>query len=567
MIARRSPLLACPESTGNSCFKAPTVRQIAEITPMKVTQEKLPASQIGLQIEITPEMSKQAYEQVVQEYLRSANIPGFRKGKVPRQVLVQRIGALRLKAAALEELIDDSLKKALEQEEIKALGNFPLRTSFEDLITQYEPGTPLKFSASVDVQPEVKVNQYTKLQVQAEEVKPDPERVDRVIEQYREQVATLVPVEGRPAQIKDITVVDYKGVLVSDDPNVQPEEFPGGQGEDFQVELDESKFIKGFVEGIVGMSVGETKDVPVQFPEDYGQETLAGRDVVFTITLKEIKERELPELDDDFAQDVSEFETLAELRESLEKRYQEEAENRTQANKEEAILTELLKYVEVDLPETLVDRELTYMLNQTAVQLQNQGLDIRQLFTQETIPMLKERSRPEAVNRIKRTLALGEIAKQESIKVEDDELKAKVDEILKDLGDDREIDHDRLREVVHEDLLKEKIVTWLIENSTVELVPEGTLVKEEEQVEPEAAPEEGGGSASDVVEVEATTVAETTAPPAETEEVTEPAKPAAKKKTTKKAAAEETPAAEVTQEAPAKKKSSRSKKAAEGEDS
>jgi trigger factor len=557
----------CPESA-RIFFKAPTVRQIAEITPMKVTQEKLPASQIGLQIEITPEMTKQAYEQVVKEYLRSANIPGFRKGKVPRQILVQRIGVLRLKAAALEELVDDSLKKALEQAEIKALGNFQLLTSFEDLITQYEPGSPLTFSASVDVQPDVTVNKYTELQVQAEEIKPDPERVDRVIEQYQEQAATVVPVEGRPAQMKDITVVDYKGVLVSEDPDVEPEEFPGGQGEDFQVELDESKFIKGFVDGIVGMSVGETKDVPVQFPDDYGQDTLAGRPAVFTITLKEIKERELPELDDDFAQEVSEFQTLAELRESLEKRYTEEAEERTQANKEEAILKELLNHVEIDLPETLVDRELTYMLNQTAIQLQNQGLDVRQLFNQDTIPMLKERSRPEAVSRIKRTLALGEIAKQESITVEDDELKAKVDEILADLAEEREIDHDRLRDVVNEDLLKEKIVTWLIEHSTVELVPEGTLVKEEELEELEATPDASENAGSEAVEVEATPVAETVDMPTDVEVEAESAKSTTKKKTTKKVAAEEAPAtSESTEEAPAKRKSSRSKKAAEGEDS
>ncbi len=379
---------------------------------MKVTQEKLPASQIGLEIEITPEKTKKAYEQVIQKFTRSANIPGFRKGKVPRQVLIQRFGALQLKAAALEELIDDSLKEAIKQENIDALGNFQLISSFEDLVGQYEPGSSLTFSASVDVQPEVTLNQYTDFHVQAEEIKPDEERVDKVLQQYQEQSATLVPVEGRPAKLKDVTVVDYKGVLVSDEPNAEPEEFPGGQAEDFQVELTEGRFIAGFIDGIVGMSSGETKEIPLQFPEDYPQPTLAGRSVVFTVTLKEIKEKELPELDDDFAQEVSEFETLAELRESLKKRYQEEATDKTAGNKEQAILDELVKHIEVDLPETLVDRELNYMLNQTAVQLQNQGLDIRQFFNQDTIPMLKERSRPDAIARIKRTLALGEVAKR-----------------------------------------------------------------------------------------------------------------------------------------------------------
>ena len=449
---------------------------------MKVTQEKLPASQIGLEIEITPEMSQKAYEQVIQKFTRTANIPGFRKGKVPRQVLVQRFGSMQLKATALEELIDETLKQAIEQEKIDALGNFQLRSSFEELVSQFAPGSALTFSASVDVQPEVTLQHYTGFQLQSEEIKPDAERVEKVLQQYQEQTATLIPVEGRAAQLGDTTVVDYKGVLVSDDPEADPEPFPGGEAEDFQVELAEGKFIEGFIDGIVGMNPGETKDLSIPFPADYTQETLAGRDAIFTITLKEIKEKELPPLDDDFAQEVSEFETLAELRSSLEARYVEEADEKTKANKEQAILDELLKHIEVELPETLIEREMTYLLNQTAMQLQNQGIDVKRLFNQDTIPMLKERSRPEAIDRIKRTLALGEVAKREAIKVEPDEVKAKVSELMAELGD-RDIDPDRLQAVVTEDLLKEKIVDWLLERSTVELIPEGTLAKPEDDAE------------------------------------------------------------------------------------
>ncbi len=530
---------------------------------MKVTQEKLPASQVGLQIEITPEMSKQAYEQVIQEFTRSANIPGFRKGKVPRQVLIQRFGVLRLKAAALEELIDSSLKKAIEQEKIEALGNWQLRSSFEELITQFDPGSSLTFSASVDVQPTVALADYTGLSVQAEEVKPDPERVDQVLKQYQEQSATLIPVEGRNAQEKDIAVVDFRGALVSEDPEAEPEEFPGGQADDFQVELTEGKFIPGFIEGIVGMAVGETKDVRIEFPADYPQADLAGRPVVFTITLKELKERELPELDDDFAQEVSEFETLAALRESLETRFQKEAEDKTTANKEQAILDELVKLVQVDLPETLVDRELSYMINQTAVQLQNQGLDVRQLFTQDTIAMLKERSRPEAITRLQRTLALGEVAKQQEIKVEPEEVNTKVNEILADLGDSRDIDPKRLATVVSEDLLKEKILAWLLEHSTVELVPEGTLAKPEpvdsEDLEEtsDADEDKATGAPAATTEVSTTTttvdVAATTIAPTEAETATaEPQSTSVQATSTETAAEEETAT-------PTKRKSTKTK--------
>ncbi len=473
---------------------------------MKVTQEKLPASQIGLEIEITPEMSKKAYEQVIQKFTRSANIPGFRKGKVPRQVLVQRFGSMQLKATALEELIDETLKQAIEQEKIEALGNFQLRSPFDELVSQFVPGSALTFSASVDVQPDVTLEQYIDFQLQAEEVKPDAEQVDKVLEQYREQTATLIPVEGRAAQLGDTTVIDYKGVLVSDEAEAEPEPFPGGEAEDFQVELAEGKFIEGFIDGIVGMTPGETKELPVPFPDDYPQETLAGRAARFTITLKEIKEKELPDLDDDFAQEVSEFETLADLRSSLETRYNEEADAKTTANKEQAILDELLKHIEVDLPETLVERELSFLLNQTATQLQNQGIDVKRLFNQDTISMLKERSRPEAIDRIKRTLALGEVAKRESIKVEPEEVSARAAELLAELGD-REINPDRLQAVVAEDLLKEKIVGWLIERSTIELVPEGTLATEEEEAEAlEAATVEAEATDPDTVDVSASVV-------------------------------------------------------------
>lgn len=526
---------------------------------MKVTQEKLPASQVGLEIEVPPEMSKKAYERVIQEFTRSANIPGFRKGKVPRQVLIQRIGSLRIKAAAVEELVEDSLKAAVKQENINALGNFQLRSSFEDLISQFEPNQSLTFSASVDVPPEVTLKEYSGLTVQAEEVKPDPERVEKVLHNYQEQTATLVPVEGRPAQMKDVAVVDFKGVIPGDEPDQEPMEIPGGEAQDFQLELEEGRFIAGFIDGIVGMNLGETKEIQAQFPETYPQEDVAGKMATFTVTLKELKEKELPELDDDFAQEVSEFETLAELRESLESRFSKEAEDKTRSNKEEALLQELLNHVEADIPETLIDREVTFMLNQTAMQLQNQGIDVKQLFTQDLIARLKEQSRPEAITRIKRTLALGEIAKQESIEVDPEEVSAKSQELLNELaeqGGDRNIDPERLHSVVSEDLLKEKIMDWLIEHSTIELVPEGTLTPEvtESVEEYEPALEEASEEAEvTTVEASSATVDITAEPVSEGEpEAESPSEAAApkRKRTTKSAAAKTEDVPAVAEAAP-----------------
>lgn len=446
---------------------------------MKVTQEKLPASQIGLEIEVTPEQSQKTYDRVLQDFTRSLNVPGFRKGKVPRQVLIQRFGMTRIKAAVVEELVDSALKEAIKQEKIDALGNFQLRSQFDDLVNSYTPGGAFTFSASVDVSPEVNLKQYKDFTVQAEEVKPDPERVDSMIENYRSQLATLIPIEDRAAEKGDVSVIDFKGRYTPAE-GEEEIEVPGGEASDFQLELEEGRFIEGFIDGIIGMKPGETKEISVAFPEDYPQEQLAGRPAKFEITLKELKAKELPEVDDDFAKEASgdEFETIAQMRESLEKRFNDEAEQQTKSNKEEALLNELLNQVEADLPETMIEREVEYMVTQTAMQLQQQGIDIKRLLNKDTIPMLKERSRPDAIERIKRTLALGEVAKRESIKVEEDELNTKVQDLLTELSG-RDIDMDRLRSAVEEDLLKEKIMDWLIANSTIELVPAGTLKKEE----------------------------------------------------------------------------------------
>lgn len=444
---------------------------------MKVTQEKLPASQIGLEIEITPEITKQTYEQVIKNLASSTTIPGFRKGKVPRPILLQRLGVTRIKAAALEEILQDGVEKAIKQEEIPAIGQPQLRTSFEELISNYEPGQPLTFSAAVDVEPEVNLVQHTGLTAQAEEVKYDSSRVDEVLEKERQELATLIPVEGRAAQIGDVGVVDFKGVLAKtegEDETAEPTAIPGAEATDFQLELQEDKFIPGFVAGIVGMNPGETREISAQFPDPYANEELAGKAAIFTVTLKELKEKELPELNDDFAQEVSDFDTLDELRASLEERYQKEAADKTKSNQQEALLAELLKHIEVDLPQTLIDKEIDAMLTQTAMRLAQQGLDVKKLFTQDLIPQLRERSRDEAIERLKRSLALLEVSKRESITVTPEEVETKVSEVMEQYKD-QDVDADRMRSVVENDLLTEKILNWLLENSSVELVPEGSL--------------------------------------------------------------------------------------------
>jgi trigger factor len=451
---------------------------------MKVTQEKLSDSQVGLEIEIIGEASRNAYEKMVQNLSRSSNIPGFRKGKVPRQILLQRIGAERIKAATLEELIQTSIKEAIEQEAIDALGNYNLRSDFEELVQKFNPGDAFSFSVAVDVPPTFELQDYSNLSVKAEEVTYDPKKVDNYLEQRRLQLADLIPVEERAAEMGDIAFVDFKGILTAE--GEEGKEIEGGSATNFQVELAEGKLIPGMVEGIVGMKPEETKEVAVTFPEDYPQKDLAGKPAVFSITLKELKTQELPELDDDFAEEASngEYETIAALRESLEKQFREQAEKQTKNQINEAIIAALLEQNTIELPDTLIQDEVTNVLTKTLMQMQQMGLDVRQLFTSDNVPQLRQNARPEAIENLKKSSILDKIAQQEGLKPSEDKIAAKMAEITKELSGE-DLDRDKLRAMVVDDLVSEKTFDWLREKVQVELVPEGSL--SESEPKPEAS--------------------------------------------------------------------------------
>jgi len=468
--------------------------------PMKVIQEVLPDSQVGLEIEIPAEMSQKTYDKVLQQMMRTINIPGFRKGKVPKPVFLQRIGIPQFKAAVLEELVQSAVDQAIKQEEIDAIGNYQLKSDFDALLSQYEPTQGLTLQISVDVPPRVTLKQYKDLTVQAEEILPDLEQVDKTLERYQSNLATLIPVEDRPSKMGDMAVIDFVGKV--QDESGEWEAFEGGSAEDFQVELSEGRFIPGFIEGIAGMSLEETKDLEIPFPDDYSQPDLAGKPALFSITLKEIKEKELPELDDDFAQEVSEYETITELRASLEERYTKEATDRTQTNKNEALINALVEHLDAEIPNTLIQREVDFLLTQTIMQFSRQGIDVNKLLTREIVDNMRKQARPEAVDRLKRTLALGEVAKQEGISVDDDALEAKVEETMAEIEDVNQIDPERLVQVLKEELLQEKILAWLEGVNTVELVPEGSLKKADE-AEDADEPEEVAAEDA-VVDVDAT---------------------------------------------------------------
>jgi trigger factor len=442
---------------------------------MKVTQEKLPDSQIGLEIEISGENTRKVYDKVVQNLAKSVNIPGFRRGKVPRQVLLQKLGSDRIKATVLEELIQDSVREAVKQESIDSLGNYRLKTDFEQLVKDYTPGEVFSFKASVDVPPTVELGDYQNLSVKAEEIVYDPAQVDQVLKERQERHATLIPVENRLAKMGDVAIVDYRGRFVDSEPDAEP--ITGTEAENYSMEMAAGKFVDGLVEGMVGMSPNETREITVTFPEDYPREDLAGKKVIFAVSVKELKEKELPELDDEFAEEVSEFETMAAWREALESQYQKSAAEETKNSIHGAIVKALVEQSSVDLPDSLVQEEVTQILTQSAIQLQRMGLDFRSLFTQEAIPEMRERAKPEAIERLKQSLVLAEVAKKESITVEDEAVEAKIEEIIEGSAE-ADFDMKRLGEMVMADLVAEKTLSWLQEKVTVELVPQGSLTPE-----------------------------------------------------------------------------------------
>ena len=441
---------------------------------MKVTLEKLPASQIGFDIQVEGAKSQAIYDRIVKDLTRTIQVPGFRKGKAPQQLVLRQIGSQRLKANVLEELLEKTLNEALaENKEVKdkALGGFQLITDIETLVQTFNPGQEVSFKAAIDVEPEVTLAKYQGFSIKAEEIKPDLTEVDRTLREFQVRKSTLVPVEDRAVELNDVATVDLK---VLD--RATGEELPDAGEDDFQLDVDEKAFIPEVVKALIGAKIDDVVEVESVFPQDYYPEEYVGKEIKYVITVKSLKGRELPALDDEFAKSISDKETIAELRELLEQRVIDEAESKTKANKETAVLDALTAELEVDLPATLVQQELDFLVRQQASYLQER-IDpamAKQLFTKELVEEMRRLNQPEAVKRLRRKVALDEIVKQEKIVADEAALNERVAGALEALKG-QNIDPDRLATVIREEILTENALTWLIEHSEIELVEQGTL--------------------------------------------------------------------------------------------
>jgi trigger factor len=555
---------------------------------MQVIQEKRPGSRVGLKIVVEADRVKRSYEKTLRQLEQNIQIPGFRKGKAPRNLVVRQVGRERILASAVDDLISEAIQQAFKEARLTPISRFELDDEVGQLLAQFNPEADFSFSGYVEVYPEARVGQYKGLTVTATRVDVKPEQIDQLIDRWRDQRATLLPVEDRPAQLGDVVVIDFAAR------DAEGNSLDEMATQDFQLELKEDNFIPGFVAGIVGMQLDETKEIAATFPDDYFREELAGKTVTFTVCLREIKAKELPELDDAFVQEISSFQTVAELREHLQKRLEQDALTQSEENLETALLNAILETTEVDLPETLIEQETTQLLAQSLQALRQEGIkpgELRKFLSElppETLNQLKERHRPEAIDRLRRTLALSAIVRQEQIAVGSTELDVEVEEVMAAYAQQgQRLDRERVRQAVYEGLLTNKVMAWLKSQTTVNWVDdEGnptqaptSLAGSEEKVEvPEAEfeadePEAEVSGIPEAIESssETATGAETDgeAAAAEAEPATEKAVEASPAETVSASAAEATlpveeKAAETATEIPAAEKPKPSKKDKKG---
>jgi len=437
--------------------------------------EKIEDNKIKLEIEVDAGEVDSALDKAYRKVVKKVNLPGFRKGKVPRKILEARFGQEVLHEDALEELVPPAYEKALDESGID-----PINQPEFDLV-QIEEGKPLLFNAIVEVLPDVELGEYKGLEAEQEEVEVDDMQVDHHLYMLREQNARLVPREDRPAQHGDLLLIDFKGY-------VDGEPFEGGEAENYSLELGSQSFIPGFEDQLVGVNLDEETEVTVNFPEDYRNEELAGKEAVFTVKIKQIKEKQLPELDDEFVKEISEFETLEEMKADLKEKMLKNAEEQSKTKLEESLIEKVTEASEVKLPDVLVERQIERMMGDMENYLRQQGLGMDQFLelSGKTREELQEENRPEAERRTKANLVLDAIVKKEGISVEDSEVDDKISGIAEEHNDDFErvkgiLEKQGRLPAIKEEMRIRKAVDLIVENANI------TMVKKEQESENEDA--------------------------------------------------------------------------------
>ena len=343
------------------------------------------------------------------------SVPGFRKGKAPRKMIEQLYGSQIFFEDAANEIIPDAYADAAKESGLDIVSQPKVS------IEQLEAGKPFIFAAEVAVRPEVELGEYKGVEVTKADAEVTDADVEEELKKVQDQNSRTVSVEDRAVKDGDMTVIDFEGFI-------DGEAFEGGKGENYPLTIGSHSFIDTFDEQMIGMNIGEEKELNVTFPEDYHAENLKGKPATFKVTVKEIKEKQLPELDDDFAQDVSDFDTLAEYKDDLKKKIAERKESEAKAKKESEAIEKVVEAAKMDIPQAMIDTQVNRMLEDFAMRLQQQGLSVEQYFqyTGMTADKIMEEMKPEAVKRIKNSLVLEAVAKAENIEVSEEEFEAEL---------------------------------------------------------------------------------------------------------------------------------------------
>ncbi|ACL70244.1 trigger factor [Halothermothrix orenii] len=388
---------------------------------MEVKKEQLEGNKVELKVEIEPERVDKALEQAYRKVVKNVSIPGFRKGKVPRRVLEARYGKEVLHRDAFDILVPPAYQEAVQAAEIEPIDR-PEITDF-----YIEENKPATFSAVVEVKPEVELGEYKGLGIEKDEVEVTEEDIEAQLKSLQEQHSQLKSTDKEVVEEGDFVVIDFVGTI-------DGEEFQGGSAEEYNLEVGSGTFIPGFEEQLVGKKVGEETEVEVTFPEDYQAEDLAGKDAVFKVDIKEIKVKETPELDDEFAKEASEFDTLEELKDDIKERLTSQKEDRARRKLEDEIVDRVTENAEVDVPETLVNNELDMMYQNLAYSISSYGMKVEDYLKSMGLDeeSWREENREEAEKRAKSNLVLEAIGKKEGIEVTDEEIDNKIEEIAKD---------------------------------------------------------------------------------------------------------------------------------------
>ena len=383
---------------------------------MSIKWEKKDGTNEGkLTFEIAPEKIKEGLNSAINRVKKSLNVPGFRKGKAPRKIIELLYGQEVFFEDAANAIIPDAYAKACIESELDIVSQPKIS------VTQLEKGKPFVFEAEVAVRPEVELGNYKGVEVSKVDTEATDADVEEEIKKVAEQNSRTITVEDRAVKDGDMTVIDFEGF-------VDGVAFEGGKGENYPLTIGSHSFIDNFEDQIIGMNIGDEKEINVTFPEDYHAEELKGKPATFKVSVKEIKEKQLPDIDDDFAQDVSDFDTLDEYKADLKKKIAERKEAEAKRQKETEAIEKIVADSKMDIPQAMIDTQVTRMAEDFAQRLQQQGLSLEMYFkyTGLTAEKILDDMKPEAVKRIQNSLVLEAVAKAENIQVSDDEFNAEL---------------------------------------------------------------------------------------------------------------------------------------------